>query len=467
MLSTQAPAAKIFLFFLEPQPLFPDNVKRCGGRPCVARRPLSDWARTIMDALTPNSGLKPEAEPDPGLDRRTRRNLLLLTCCQAVGQSCNTMMFAATGLSVITFYHHPEFANLPVTMQHLGVMIWVFPAALLMQRIGRSIGFRIGSLFGMAGATVMCIGLYTANFLVMCAGGLVLGYAVACLQMYRFAAAELVPIQYRAKAISWVTAGGVAAAVIGPSLVRVTHDLTMPLYVATYAAILVLHVIVFTVMSFISFPSVAQAASTLSPVESAVPPRPLLEIASQPRFIASAMAGMLAFGTMSFIMSASPLAIVACGFPHAAAHWVIFMYVLGMFVPSFFTGNLINRFGATTVMAWGVVLMLIGVAAALSGLSEWNFRIALTVNGVGWNFLFVGATTLVTTCYRPNERGKTQALNDLLVFSTTATSSFMAGFLQDRWGWQPLNWFSLLLMLAAACAVLWLRNQRPTLSPAH
>ena len=157
-------------------------------------------------------------------------------------------------------------------------------------------------------------------------------------------------------------------------------------------------------------------------------------IASQPRFIASAMAGMLAFGTMSFIMSASPLAIVGCGFPHAEAHWVIFMHVLGMFVPSFFTGNLINRFGATTVMAWGVALMLTGVVAALSGMTEWNFRIALTVNGVGWNFLFVGATTLVTTCYRPNERGKSQALNDLLVFSTTATSSFMAGFLQDRVG---------------------------------
>ena len=169
---TQAQAAKIFLFFLEPQPLFLDNVMRRPTRPCVARHPASDWARTIMDALNPESGLKPEADPEPGLDRRTRRNLLLLTCCQAVGQSCNTMMFAATGLSVITFYHHPEFANLPVTMQHLGVMIWVFPAALLMQRIGRSIGFRVGSLFGMAGATVMCIGLYTANFLVMCGGGL-------------------------------------------------------------------------------------------------------------------------------------------------------------------------------------------------------------------------------------------------------------------------------------------------------
>ena len=420
-----------------------------------------------MDALNPRSGLKPEADPAQDLDRHARRNLLLLACCQAVGQSCNTMMFAATGLSVITFYHRPDLANLPVTMQHIGVMIWVFPAALLMQRVGRSIGFRVGSLFGMAGAIIMCAGLYTANFMVMCAGGLILGYAVACLQMYRFAAAELVPIHYRAKAISWVTAGGVAAAVIGPSLVRVTHDLTMPLYLATYAAILCLHVIVFTVMSFITFPPIATTTSIAGTPEIAAPPRPLWVIASQPRFIASVIAGMLAFGTMSFIMSASPLAIVGCGFPHAEAHWVIFMHVLGMFVPSFFTGNLINRFGATTVMAWGVVLMLAGVAAALGGLTEWNFRIALTVNGVGWNFLFVGATTLVTTCYRPNERGKTQALNDLLVFSTTATSSFMAGFLQDRWGWQPLNWFSVLLMLAAAAAVIWLRVQRPSLSPAH
>src|SRR6187397_1923948 len=229
-----------------------------------------------MDALNPQSGLKPEADLAESLDRRAHRNLLLLACCQPVGQSCNTMMFAATGLSVITFYHRPDLDNLPVTMQHIGVMIWVFPAALLMQRMGRSFGFRVGSLFGMAGATVMCIGLYHANFLIMCVGGLILGYAVACLQMYRFAAAELVPIHYRAKAISWVTAVGGAAAVIGPSLVRVTHDLTMPLYLATYAAILCLHLIVFTIMSFISFPSVATTTSSAGVMEAA-PPRPLWE----------------------------------------------------------------------------------------------------------------------------------------------------------------------------------------------
>ena len=436
-----------------------------------------------MDALNPESGLRPEAKPAPAsppqqnsfpspvpnnLEGRARRNLFLLACCQAVGQSCNTMMFAATGLSVITFYRHPEYANLPVTMQHIGVMIWVFPAALLMQRLGRSIGFRVGSLIGMTGAIIMSVGLYAANFLVMCIGGLILGYSVACLQMYRFAAAELVPFSYRAKAIAWVTAGGVAAAVIGPSLTRITHDLVMPLYLATYASILILHLIVFTVMSFIDFPSTKTLVEQSQDAAAAEPPRPLSVIASQPRFIASVMAGMLAFGTMSFIMSASPLAIVGCGFPHAEAHWVIFVHVLGMFVPSFFTGNLINRYGTTTIMACGVALMVAGVATALAGQSEWNFRFALTLNGIGWNFLFVTATTVVTTCYRPNERGKAQALNDFLVFGTTATSSFMAGFLQEKWGWVPLNWFSLLLILLAATAVIWLRaQQRPAPSPAH
>jgi MFS family permease len=183
-------------------------------------------------------------------------------------------------------------------------------------------------------------------------------------------------------------------------------------------------------------------------------------IASQPRFIAAVLAGMVAFGTMSFLMSASPLAIVACGLPHAEAHWVIFLHVMGMFVPALFTGGLITRFGTTTVMAWGIALLLLGVAAGLTGVTEWHFRVALTLNGIGWNFLFVGATALVTTCYRPNERGKAQALNDFLIFGTTAMASFMAGFMQERLGWVPLNWFSLALVAVAVVAVAWLRLQR-------
>ena len=401
------------------------------------------------------------------LDGRVRRNLFLLACCQAVGQAGNTMMFAATALSVVTFYPHRDLATLPVTMQHLGVMLWVFPASLLMQQMGRRFGFWVGSVFGMTGAGVVGCGLYTADFALMCLGGLILGYAVACLQMYRFAAAELVPPSHRAKAIAWVTAGGVVAGVIGPSLVRWTHDQWMPLYLATYAGMVGVHLVVFTIMSFIRFPSPQGAPLTAAdagggyPGSIAPPPRPLRVIASQPRFVAAALAGMVAFGTMSFLMSASPLAIVACGLPHAEAHWVIFLHVMGMFVPAFFTGHLITRHGTTAVMSWGIALLLLGVVAGLAGMTAWNFRIALALNGVGWNFLFVGATTLVTTCYRPSERGKAQALNDFLVFGTTATGSFVAGFLQERLGWYPLNWFSLVLLAVAVAAVLWLRLQPP------
>lgn len=405
--------------------------------------------------------MSPDSPPAAArLDGRARANLLLLATCQALGQACNTMMFAATALSIITFYPDRELATLPVTLQHLGIMVWVFPAALLMQRMGRGFGFRTGSAFGMAGAVIVGTGLYHASLVLMCLGGFVLGYAVASLHMYRFASVELVPPAYRAKAISWVTAGGVAAAFIGPALVRWTHDQWVPIYLATYAAMAGIHLVVFIVMGFIRFPSAEQPVTAGGrAVAPPAPPRPLLQIAAQPRFIAAALAGMVAFGVMSFLMSASPLAIVACGLPHTEAHWVIFVHVLGMFVPAFFTGHLITRYGTIPVMLAGIALFGLGIAAGLAGLSEWHFRIALTLNGVGWNFLFVGATTLVTTCYRPNERGKAQALNDFLVFGTTATASFLAGFLQERLGWFVLNWFALILMAVALVAVGWLHLQ--------
>lgn len=393
-----------------------------------------------------------------------KKNLLLLTICQAIGQSANTMMFTATALSVVTFFPMHDLATLPVTMQHLGVMLWVFPAALLMQRQGRRFGFRVGSVFGMAGAIVCGTGLYFANFPVMCLGGVILGYAVASLQMYRFAAVELVPPSYRSRAISWVTAGGVAAGIIGPGVVHWSYDAMVPMYVATYASMVVVHLIVFTIMSFIRFPPMQEPAPMAG--VTVIPPRPLWEIATQPRYAAAVIAAMVAFGTMSFLMSASPLAIVACGLPHTEAHWVIFLHVMGMFVPSFFTGNLINRFGVLNIMFCGAAILLFGITVALMGLGEWNFRIALTMNGVGWNFLFVGATTLVTTCYRPSERGKAQALNDFLVFGTTATASFLAGFLQERLGWFPLNRASIVLILIALLAVVWLRVQQRQPAPA-
>jgi MFS family permease len=383
------------------------------------------------------------------------RNLFLLACCQAIGQAGNTMMFTATALSVSGVLQMHDLATLPVTMQHLGVMLSVFPAAMLMQRMGRGFGFRVGSVFGMVGASLCGYGLWSGSFVTMCAGGLVLGYAVASLQMYRFAAVELVDSSLRAKAISWVTAGGVFAGIIGPALARWSYDQWVPIYTATYAAMVGVHVVVFTLMWFVRFPKVIPKAQRVEG-----PQRSLREIALQPDYLTAVIAAMIAFGTMSFLMSASPLAIVGCGLPQTEAHWVIFVHVMGMFVPSFFTGNLIQRFGVLNIMLLGTVVFIGGVAAGLLGMSEWNFRIALTLNGVGWNFLFVGATTLVTTTYRPQERGKAQAMNDFLVFGTTTLCSLLAGVLQNRLGWYPLNWMSLALVLVAICAVVSLKLRR-------
>ncbi len=392
------------------------------------------------------------------LSAESRRNLFLLTCCQAIGQAGNVIMLSVTALSVITFFPQRELATLPATLQHLGVMLFVFPAAALMMRRGRGFGFRIGSVFGMVGAGLGGLGLYMSSFVLMCAGGVLLGYAVASLQMYRFAAVELAPPSYRARAISWVTAGGVVAGTLGAVLARTTFDVLMPIYLGTYIAMVAIHLVVFCIMGFIRFPAVHETQT----VEGTQ--RPLWVIAVQPRFAAAVIAGMASWATMMFLMSSSPLAIVGCGLPATEPPWVIFLHVLGMYAPSFFTGSLIMRFGIVKVMAAGSAILLAGVVVALMGMSAWHFRISLALNGVGWNFLFVGATALVTTCYRPSERGKAQALNDFLIFGTTAATSFLAGFLQQEIGWIALNWTSIVLVMVSFGAVLWLALQRhPTL----
>ena len=385
---------------------------------------------------------------------KMRRNLLLLAACQALGQSANTMMLAATALSVGTFLGARDLATLPITIQHIGVMMSVFPTAMLMQRKGRRFGFRLGSMLGMCGAAVCGTGLVLGSLAVMCLGGFVLGYAVANLQMYRFAAVELVPGPLKAKAISWVTAGGILAGIIGPGVVRLTFDQLAPIYLATYASMFVVHVLVFSIMSFIEFPP------PTAPETVEGPQRPLIEIAMQPKFVVAVASAMVAFGTMSFLMSASPLAIVGCGLPQTEAHFVIFLHVMGMFVPSLFTGTLINRYGVLNVMMVGAGILAFAVLPAMAGQDAWNFRIALMSNGIGWNFLFVGATTLVTTTYRPSERGKAQALNDFLMFGTTASSSFLAAFLLDKYGWFTLNAIALVLIVIALGAVSWMRFQQ-------
>ncbi len=390
------------------------------------------------------------------LSRRSMRNIALLALCQALTQSSNTLMFASSALAVLTIVS-PDmrmWANLPVTMQHVGVMLSVFPASMLMMRRGRRFGFRSGSLMGMVGASCAAIGLGIGSFPVMCLGGLFLGYAIANMQLYRFAAVELAPGQFRAQAISYVTAGGVLAGVLGPAMARFTPDLWLPTFQASFVAVILVHVLVFIVMGFIEFPAVR-------PEDSSGPQRPLLEIVTQPAYMVACAGAMIAFGVMSFVMAASPLAIVMCGLDKTEAPVTIFVHVMGMFVPAFFTGSLISRFGVFNVMVTGIALLVLGVAVALTGITEWHFRAALGLNGVGWNFLFVGATTLLTTTYRQAERGKAQAFNDFMVFGTTATASLMASIVLEVKGWAVLNYVALVLVLVALLVIGIYRLRNP------
>src|SRR5215475_11902301 len=406
-----------------------------------------------MDGLTK---LEDTAATAGGMPPRSLRNIGLLAICQALTQSSNTLMFASSALAVLTIVS-PDlrmWANLPVTMQHLGVMLSVFPASLLMMRRGRKFGFRCGSAMGMVGASCAAIGLGMGSFPLMCLGGLFMGYGIANMQLYRFAAVELAPGHFRAQAISYVTAGGVVAGIVGPGLARLTPDLWLPTFQASFCAVIVIHAIVFTVLGFIEFPAV-RAEDVRGPQ------RPLLEIVTQPAYMVAAAGAMIAFGVMSFVMAASPLAIVQCGLSKSDAPVTIFVHVMGIFVPAFFTGRLISRFGIFNVMMAGIGLLIAGVAVALMGTTEWNFRIALCLNGVGWNFMFVGATTLLTTTYRPAERGKAQAFNDFMVFGTTTAASLLASVVLELKGWAVLNYLALALVLVAFAVIGLFRLRHP------
>jgi MFS family permease len=379
------------------------------------------------------------------------RNVFLLAVCQALAQSGNVLNVATTSLAAQILEGNDFYwTTLPVTMQHLGVMLSVYPAAMSGQRFGRGIGFGLGSLAGMGAGALLSLAMWIGSFPLLCFGGLAMGYSIANMQLYRFAATELAPPVYRAKAISYVTSAGVFAGLLGPAIARWTPDLLSHQFLATYLALVVLHALALAAQRLIEFPPVK--------VEQIIgPQRPLGEIVRQPAFVVAALTGMMSFGVMSFLMTATPLAIVACGIDPREPPVTIFWHMMGMFAPAFFTGHLIGRFGVLNIMLLGLVALVGGALVDLAGIDVWNFRVGLLLNGIGWNFAFVGATTLVTTTYRPSEKGKVQALNDFLVFGTTATASLLAGILQQATGWNALNWFALPLIALPVIAVLWLR----------
>jgi MFS family permease len=389
--------------------------------------------------------------------QHARRNVFLLACCQALLFTNNVTLIALNGLAGFALADNKSLATLPVTAYVVGAAMSTFPASLLMRRVGRRSGFFIGCLFGMAGGAVATLGIALSSFWLLCLGTLILGTYNAFGQYYRFAAADVASPDFKAKAISLVMAGGLVGGIVGPALSRVTRDLVQPTFLASYASLIGFCLVTMAILSALRIPdpTTEEAHATT---------RPLKEIMAQPVFVVAVLVGALGYGVMNLLMTSTPLAMGFCGLPYAAAASVISAHVIAMFGPSFFTGSLIQRFGVLNVMMAGVAAMFACVAIALSGQLYLHFWLSLVLLGVGWNFMYVGGTTLLTEAYRPAEKAKAQGANEILVFCTTATSSFTSGVLVNAAGWNTLNYVALPFLVIAGSAALWLALRRRSLA---
>lgn len=381
-------------------------------------------------------------------DTIAKRNALVLACAQALGGASPAIVISLGGIVGAQLVSDKTFATVPVSLMQLGLATGVIPAAMLMRKLGRRSGYLIGALTGAVAASIAAAGAGTQLFWLFCIGTFMCGLYGSFVQSYRFAAADTASESFKPRAISWVMFGGLAAGVIGPQSVYWTRDLTPAApFAASFLAQGCLALLAIAVVFQLRAPPVAAVKQAGG--------RPLPEIMRQPKFIASVTAALVAYGLMSFVMTAAPLAMVGCGHSIGEAALGIQWHVLAMFGPSFFTGKLIARFGKEKVTAAGLCLTALAAIVGLHGLSVAHFWIALILLGLGWNFGFIGATALVTDCYRPEERVKVQAANDFLVFGSVAIASFSAGGLLNAGGWESVNWLVFPPVVVALALVAW------------
>jgi len=386
---------------------------------------------------------------------RAKKNVAVLATLQALLFTNNSTVISLNGLAGYQLAPDKTLATVPVTGWVIGAALTTFFASMLMKRIGRRGGFTVGTLCGMVGALICCLALYLQHFYLFVAGTTVFGIYNAFGQYYRFAAADAAPDAWRAKAISYVLAGGLVGGIIGPTLSRVTKDVLDTQFLGAYLTLFAFLGLVLVVLRYLDMPMPSAA-------EAHDPGRPLSEIASQPAFIVAVAAAAVSYGVMNLLMTATPLAMGVCGHPYGAAAMVISSHVIGMFAPSFVTGSLIQRFGVLQVMFAGVIINGICIAIALAGVEIIHFWAALVLLGIGWNFMYIGATTLLTETYLPAERAKAQGANDAMVFLVMVASSLSSGMLLETNGWQLLNWLAVPFMAVVGIAVLWLLMQRRT-----
>jgi MFS family permease len=381
------------------------------------------------------------------------RQVFILASAQAIFQTVSVLVMTVGGLAGSQITTSPSLATMPIAAMFLGTAAFTFPASMWMSHVGRRAGFVLGALLGVAGGLAAAAGIWLYSLPLLSLGTFLVGAYQAFAQFYRFAASEVADDAFRPRAISLVLGGGIVAALAGPMLGRLGGPLMQPEYLGSFLILAVVSLLGAGVLLGLRVPVPVVASG--APLG-----RRWGEIVSQPDYLVALFGAATGYGIMILAMTATPIAMVHHHHELSTAATVIQLHVLGMFLPSFFTGSLLARFGVLRVMFAGVVLFTGHIIMSLTGTGFGSFASALVLLGVGWNFLYVGGTTLLTTTYTAEEKGRAQATNDMTIFAVGLAGSFSAGALLERLGWQELNLVLLPWLVLAAAAILWLGWRR-------
>jgi MFS family permease len=384
------------------------------------------------------------------LSNAMHRQVLLLAASQGLAQTVSVLIMTIGGLAGGRIAADPQFATAPIAAMFLGTALATVPASMWMARAGRRTGFTAGALIGAAGGMVAAAGIYAASLALLSLGTLLVGTYMGFAQFYRFAASEVADDAFRPRAISLVLAGGVVAALLGPLLGRLGGPLLDPFYLGSFLILAVLSLIAAALLAGLRIPPVGVEAAGTEPA------RPFASIIAQPAYLVALFGAATGYGVMILAMTATPLAMAHHNHDLTTTATVIQLHVLAMFLPSFFTGSLIGRFGVLRIMFTGVVLFAGHIALSLTGTGFPSFASALILLGLGWNFLYVGGTTLLTRTYTAAEKGRAQAANDMIVFTVGLGASLGAGLLHAAVGWQAMNVLLLPWLALAGGAIAWL-----------
>ena len=397
-----------------------------------------------------------------GNNQLAKRNVAVLICAQAILGSQMPMIFTVGGLAGQSLASNACFATLPISMIVLGSMLTASPLSNLMQKFGRKFGFFIGAIGGLTGGIIGAVGLATGSFAIFLMGSFLTGIYMSAQGFYRFAATDTATKSFRPKAISYVMAGGLASAIIGPQIVKVTAEAMVIPFLGTYIAVVILNFLGSFLFLLLKIPKLAKK-NIYDPNK-----RSNKQLVSTPRIAVAMICAMVSYAMMNLVMTSTPLAVVGCGYSPSDAANVVSAHVIAMFLPSFFTGHLITRYGEELIVGIGLFFLALAGIVALSGVNLENFFLALVFIGLGWNFGFIGATTMLTNSHSEAERGRIQGMNDLFVFGGVTVASFSSGGLMNctggdhLTGWTSVNLAIFPMLLIAAATLVWLmKNKTP------